>query len=68
MGATGRFLAWAGGLLPCNQAIAAVKENMRATSDLRETVSHFDKTLERLEPAIHKIADAVADENARDNY
>lgn len=46
-------------MLPCNRAIKAVNQNIQATADLRETVSHFDKTLEGLSPALNRIAEAA---------
>ena len=56
---TGKFLVWLDGLRPCSRVIKAVNQNIQATADLRETVSHFDKTLEELSPALSRIAEAA---------
>lgn len=61
---TGKFLVWLDGLRPCSGAIKAVNQNIQATADLRETVSHFDKTLETLSPALTRIAEAAEKLNA----
>lgn len=67
MSIIGRMVARMTDMLPCNRAIKAVHENIRATTDLRDTVSHFDQTLEQLKPAIDRIAKTMHDGQAHES-
>ncbi len=66
MTATGRFVAFLNDLRPCNKAMRAVEANMEVTQDLRKSVAKLETAIDRVAPAIEKIA-ANIDHDAPDD-
>lgn len=59
---TGKFVAFVNSMRPCNRAMIAIEDNMKATAELRESVVKLDSTIEQLLPALDRIARAIVDE------
>lgn len=58
----GRTIQFLNALRPCNQAIVAIQDNIKATGELRTSIEKFDSTMEQLGPVLTKIANAIDNE------
>jgi len=57
---TGKFVAFVNSMRPCNRAMIAIEDNMKATAELRESVGKLDSIMEQLVPTLNRIAKAIA--------